>query len=57
MTLRPQLATSTAFFEAMIERYPDHLGRTVLWAGASAVYGVREDPQVDVGEILVGGWL
>jgi hypothetical protein len=26
--------TAVDFFNAKIERYPDHLGRTVLWAGA-----------------------
>jgi hypothetical protein len=29
----------------------------VLWAGASALYGVREHPEEDVVQILVGGWL
>ena len=29
--------TAVDFFDAMVERYPNHLGRTVLWAGASAV--------------------
>ena len=50
-------ATAVDFFNAMIERYPDRLARTVLWAGASAVYGVREHPGEDVGQFLVGGWL
>jgi hypothetical protein len=27
--------TVVDFFNARIERYPNHLGRTVLWAGAS----------------------
>jgi len=49
--------TAVDFFNAMVERYPDHLGRTVLWAGASAVYGVREHPGDDVGQILVAGWV
>jgi glyoxylase-like metal-dependent hydrolase (beta-lactamase superfamily II) len=49
--------TAVDFFNTMIERYPNHLGRTVLWAGASAVYGVREHPGDDVGQILVAGWL
>jgi glyoxylase-like metal-dependent hydrolase (beta-lactamase superfamily II) len=49
--------TAVDFFDAMVERYPNHLGRTVLWAGASAVYGVREHPGDDVGQILVAGWL
>ena len=33
------------------------LAKGVLWAGASAIYGVRDHPETDVGEILVGGWL
>jgi glyoxylase-like metal-dependent hydrolase (beta-lactamase superfamily II) len=49
--------TAVAFFNAMVERYPNHLARTVLWAGASAVYGAREHPEKDVTEILVAGWL
>jgi glyoxylase-like metal-dependent hydrolase (beta-lactamase superfamily II) len=49
--------TAVEFFTAMIERYPNHLARTVLWAGASAVYGVREHPDEDVSQILVAGWL
>jgi glyoxylase-like metal-dependent hydrolase (beta-lactamase superfamily II) len=49
--------TAADFFHAKIERYPNHLGRTVLWAGASALYGVRERPGDDVGQILVAGWL
>ena len=49
--------TAVDFFDAMVERYPNHLGRTVLWAGASAVYGVREHPEQDPVQILVAGWL
>jgi glyoxylase-like metal-dependent hydrolase (beta-lactamase superfamily II) len=49
--------TAVDFFNAKIERYPNHLARTVLWAGASAIYGVREHPDGDVGQILVAGWL
>jgi glyoxylase-like metal-dependent hydrolase (beta-lactamase superfamily II) len=49
--------TAVGFFNAKIGRYPDHLARTVLWAGASAIYGVREQPDGDVGQILVAGWL
>jgi glyoxylase-like metal-dependent hydrolase (beta-lactamase superfamily II) len=45
--------TAVGFFNATIERYPDLLARTVLWAGASAIYGVREHPGGDVGQILV----
>jgi glyoxylase-like metal-dependent hydrolase (beta-lactamase superfamily II) len=49
--------TAVGFFNAKIERYPDHLARTVLWAGASAIYGLREHPGADIGQILVAGWL
>jgi glyoxylase-like metal-dependent hydrolase (beta-lactamase superfamily II) len=49
--------TAVGFFYAKVERYPDHLARTVLWAGASALYGVREHAGDDVTQILVAGWL
>jgi glyoxylase-like metal-dependent hydrolase (beta-lactamase superfamily II) len=49
--------TAVEFFNAKIARYPDYLGRTVLWAGASVLYGVREHPEKDIGEIVVGAWL
>lgn len=50
--------TAVSFFNAKIERYPDHLARTVLWAGASALYGVREHPGENaehLAQILVAG--
>ncbi len=49
--------TAVDFFNAKIQRYPNHLARTVLWASASALYGVREHPGEDVGQILVDAWL
>ena len=49
--------TAVDFFNAKIERYPDHLGRTVLWAGAGALYGVREHPEEDIGQIILASWL
>jgi hypothetical protein len=49
--------TAVDFFNEKIERYPNHLGRTVLWAGASALYGVREHPEDDIGQHLMAGWL
>ena len=49
--------TAVDFFDAKLERYPDHLGRTVLWAGAHAVYGVREHPGENAGPIVLAGWL
>ena len=45
------------FFNAKLERYPQHLGRTVLWAGAQTLYGVREHPGEDVRRIVVASWL
>jgi glyoxylase-like metal-dependent hydrolase (beta-lactamase superfamily II) len=45
------------FFNAKIERYPDHLGRTVLWAGVQTLYGIREHPDEDVRKIAVESWL
>ena len=47
--------TAVEFFLAKIERYPSHLGRTVLWAGASALYGVREHSGEDLGKVLISG--
>jgi len=49
--------TAVEFFNAKIERYPNHLGRYVLWAGASTLYGVREHPEQDVRQIAVASWL
>src|SRR5262249_24993651 len=49
--------TAVEFFNAMIERYPNHLAQTVLWAGASALYGVRDHPDQDARQILIAGWL
>jgi glyoxylase-like metal-dependent hydrolase (beta-lactamase superfamily II) len=49
--------TAVDFFNAKIERYPNHLGRTVLWAGASAMYGVRDHPDEDVRQVILAGWL
>jgi glyoxylase-like metal-dependent hydrolase (beta-lactamase superfamily II) len=49
--------TALEFFNAELERYPEHLGRTVLWVGARTLYGVREHPERDVRQIMVGSWL
>jgi glyoxylase-like metal-dependent hydrolase (beta-lactamase superfamily II) len=49
--------TAVDFFNVKIERYPNHLGRTVLWAGASTLYGVREHPEEDIGQIILSSWL
>jgi len=45
------------FVNAKIARYPDYLGRTVLWAGVSAIYGAREHPDQDPGLLLLNGFL
>jgi len=45
------------FFNAMIERYPKHVGRTVLWATAGGLYGVRGKPDDDVAGILLAAWI
>ncbi|HJZ70699.1 MAG TPA: hypothetical protein VKE51_03110, partial [Vicinamibacterales bacterium] len=49
--------TAVDFFNAKIARYPNHLARTVLWASAAGLYGVREHPGEDVGQILAAAWL
>jgi glyoxylase-like metal-dependent hydrolase (beta-lactamase superfamily II) len=49
--------TAVDLFNAAIERYRDHLGRTVPWAGARALYGVREHPEEDMGRIVLTAWL
>jgi glyoxylase-like metal-dependent hydrolase (beta-lactamase superfamily II) len=50
-------STAVDFFHAKIERYPDYLGRMVLWVSASALYGVRENPEEDAGKIILNSWL
>jgi glyoxylase-like metal-dependent hydrolase (beta-lactamase superfamily II) len=49
--------TAVDFFNAKIERYPNHLGRFVLWAGAQTLYGAREHPDEDIRGIIVNAWL
>jgi glyoxylase-like metal-dependent hydrolase (beta-lactamase superfamily II) len=49
--------TATGFFNAKIERYPDHLGRMILWIGASVVYGARDHPGEDIRTIILSSWL
>jgi glyoxylase-like metal-dependent hydrolase (beta-lactamase superfamily II) len=49
--------TAVDFFDAELDRYPDHLGRTVLWVGASAIYGVREHPEKDAAQVVLSSWL
>ena len=48
---------AVTFFDAKLERYPNHLGRTVLWAGVSAIYGAREHPGEDARRYALAGWL
>jgi glyoxylase-like metal-dependent hydrolase (beta-lactamase superfamily II) len=50
-------STAVDFFNAKIERYPNHLGRMVLWVSARALYGVRGHPREDVGKIILSSWL
>jgi glyoxylase-like metal-dependent hydrolase (beta-lactamase superfamily II) len=45
------------FFDATIARYPEHLGRTILWIGASVLYGAREHPDEDIRRIILAAWL
>ena len=49
--------TAVGFFNAKIDRYPDHLGRMVLWVSASAIYGVRAQPGEDARQIILASWL
>ena len=49
--------TAVDFFNAKIARYPDHLGRTVLWVGARGLYAVREHPEDDVARTILSAWL
>ena len=49
--------TAVGFFNAEIERYPDHLGRFVLWAGTRGLYETRENPDGNTAQILLGSWL
>ena len=44
------------FFNAKIRRYPNHVGQTVLWAGARAIYGVRECPGENPRQIFAAAW-
>jgi len=48
--------TAHDFFNAMLERYPNRrLGATILWAGAQALYAIRDGQ--DAISAVVGGWL
>jgi glyoxylase-like metal-dependent hydrolase (beta-lactamase superfamily II) len=54
--LAQSAATAVEFFNAKIERYPDFLGRTVLWVGASVMYGLREHPD-EVPRVILSSWV
>jgi glyoxylase-like metal-dependent hydrolase (beta-lactamase superfamily II) len=49
--------TAAGYFNAKIERYPDHLGRLILWVTARALYGVRDHPGEDPRKIILSSWL
>jgi len=49
--------TALGFFNAKVERYPDYLGRYVLWVTARALYGVREHPGGNPAQIAAASWL
>ena len=49
--------TALGYFNAKIERYPDYLGRLILWVTARALYGVREHPGENPGPVILNSWL
>jgi len=49
--------TALGYFNAKIERYPDYLGRLILWVTARALYGVREHPEGNAAQIILNSWL
>jgi glyoxylase-like metal-dependent hydrolase (beta-lactamase superfamily II) len=49
--------TALGYFNAKIERYPDYLGRLILWVTARALYGVREHPEENLAKIALSSWL
>jgi glyoxylase-like metal-dependent hydrolase (beta-lactamase superfamily II) len=49
--------TAVGYFKAKIDRYPDHLGRLILWVTARALYGVREHPRENPVQIILSSWL
>ena len=54
--LRTQ-STAVGYFGAKIERYPDYLGRLILWVTARALYGVREHPDEKLAQVTLRAWL
>ena len=49
--------TAVGYFNAKIARYPDYLGRLILWVTARALYGVREHPGEYPRKIILSSWL
>jgi glyoxylase-like metal-dependent hydrolase (beta-lactamase superfamily II) len=49
--------TAVDFFNAELERYPNHLGRTVLWGGCQRALRRARTPERDVRQIIVTAWL
>jgi len=49
--------TAVGYFNAKIERYPDYLGRLILWVSARALHGVREHTDEDPRQIILTSWL
>jgi hypothetical protein len=49
--------TALDLFNAKLERYPNHLGGTLLWAGVQTLYGGREHPEENIRRIIVRSWL
>jgi hypothetical protein len=49
--------TALGYFNAKVERYPDYLGRLILWVTARALYGIREQPGEDRRKIILASWL
>jgi glyoxylase-like metal-dependent hydrolase (beta-lactamase superfamily II) len=49
--------TAAGYFNAKIARYPEYLGRLILWVTARALYGVREHPGEDPRKIILASWL
>jgi glyoxylase-like metal-dependent hydrolase (beta-lactamase superfamily II) len=48
--------TALGYFNAKIERYPDYLGRLILWVTARALYGIREHPGEDPRKTILASW-
>jgi glyoxylase-like metal-dependent hydrolase (beta-lactamase superfamily II) len=49
--------TARGYFDHLIALHPDYAGQLILWAGARAQYGVRENPAEDRGKLVAAAWL